>query len=173
MLANGEVVKASAKKNNDLFYGVPGTAGTLGILTAAEVNLIPAKKYVELTYIPVTSFKNAKDTIETACRSNVDFVDSIIFSKDSGVVIVGKFSNTVKANVQRFSRAHDQWYYLHVQHTYAVSPAGWTETVPLTDYLFRYDRGAFWVGRFAFEMFGVPYTPVSYTHLTLPTIYSV
>ena len=55
-------------------------------------------------------------------------------------------------------RAHDQWYYLHVEKQLAKHSEGWQETVPIKDYLFRYDRGAFWVGRFAFEMFGVPYT---------------
>lgn len=40
----------------------------------------------------------------------------------------------------------------------AAHPDGWQESVPLVDYLFRYDRGAFWVGRFAFEMAKVPYT---------------
>jgi delta24-sterol reductase len=32
-----------------------------------------------------------------------------------------------------------------------------TEWVPLTDYLFRYDRGAFWVGRYSFSYFLVPF----------------
>jgi FAD/FMN-containing dehydrogenase len=47
---------------------------------------------------------------------------------------------------------------LHVEDTLSTEPTGWTESVPLKDYLFRYDRGAFWVGRFAFETFDVPYT---------------
>ncbi|MDN5274968.1 MAG: binding domain protein [Candidatus Saccharibacteria bacterium] len=156
--ADGEIRTASDKENSDLFYATPGSAGTLGILTAAEITLIPAKKYVELKYIPVHSFEDAKNIIESIHKNESDFVDGIMFSKSSGVIIVGQLTDKATAKIRRFSRAHDQWYYLHVENTYQANPQGWTETVPLTDYLFRYDRGAFWVGRFAFEMFNIPYT---------------
>ena len=36
-----------------------------------------------------------------------------------------------------------------------------TEAIPLTDYLFRYDRGAFWVGRYAFQYFLTPFNRVT------------
>lgn len=156
--ANGETHTVSAKENTDLFYALPGSAGTLGILTAAQIKLIPAKKYVELRYIPVHNFSDAKSVIESMGSTELDFIDGIMFSKDSGVIIVGTLTNVARNKIQRFSRARDQWYYLHAENTHKTKPEGWTETVPLTDYLFRYDRGAFWVGRFAFEMFEVPYT---------------
>lgn len=153
----GRILKTSPKKHNDLHNAIPGSAGTLALLTAAEIKLIPAKKYVELNYLPVHSFLEAKKTLESSNTKDVDFLDGIMFSKTNGVIVVGKFSDT-KNNVKRFSRAHDQWYYLHVDNTLKNNPEGWKETVPIIDYLFRYDRGAFWVGRFAFEMFKVPYT---------------
>jgi FAD/FMN-containing dehydrogenase len=143
---DGTVLKTSPTQDSDLYHAIPGSAGTLAVLTAAEITLIPAKKYVELTYIPVHSFVQA-----------LDFLDGIMFSKTNGVIIAGSFSNT-PTNIQRFSRAHDQWYYLHVEEILDKQPEGWTESVPIKDYLFRYDRGAFWVGRFAFKMFNVPYT---------------
>lgn len=155
---DGKTVRASRDEGSQLFHAIPGTAGTLGLLTAAELQLIPAKRYVELVYTPVISFSDAKSKIEGATKQNVDFVDGIMFSKDSGVVIVGELRDGPTAKVERFSRAHDQWYYLHVEETFAAHKKGWHEMVPLVDYLFRYDRGAFWVGRFAFDMFNVPYT---------------
>jgi len=33
----------------------------------------------------------------------------------------------------------------------------WTDTLPFQDYLFRYDRGAFWCGRYAFSYFHTPF----------------
>lgn len=157
VLANGEIVKVSKDEQSDLFYALPGTAGSLAVLASAEIRLIPAKKYVKLDYIPVRSFAEAKTTVERVQSDDIDFLDGIMFAKDSGVIIVGSFSDKVVGKKQRFSRAIDQWYYLHVQDEFARQPEGWTESVPITDYLFRYDRGAFWVGRFAFEMFEVPY----------------
>jgi FAD/FMN-containing dehydrogenase len=157
VLANGDIVKVSKDEQSDLFYALPGTAGSLAVLASAEIRLVPAKKYVQLDYIPVQSFAEAKDTMERVQSDDIDFLDGIMFAKDSGVIIVGSFSDKVVGKKPRFSRATDQWYYLHVQDEFARQAEGWTESVPLTDYLFRYDRGAFWVGRFAFEMFDVPY----------------
>lgn len=159
VVGNGDILHTSAIDYTDLFYGVPGTAGTIGILTAAEIELIPAKKYVVLEYTVVRSFDEAKRTLELQGRDKKnDFIDGIMFAKDYGVIIVGWFSNRVVQHVEYFRRAHDEWYYLHVKSSLLEYPQGWRETVPLKEYLFRYDRGAFWVGRYAFDMFKVPYT---------------
>jgi hypothetical protein len=85
-----------------------------------------------------------------------DFIDGIMFGADHGVIITGKLTDHKNDKLRRFSRAHDQWYYLHAQ---KINEAKQTvvETVPLKDYLFRYDRGAFWVGRYAFDRFEVPF----------------
>lgn len=42
VLADGSVVKCSATENADLFYAVPWSYGTLGLLTAVEIKIIPA-----------------------------------------------------------------------------------------------------------------------------------
>lgn len=157
ILANGDILKASPRENADLFYGMAGASGTLGVITAAEIKLIPAKKYVELTYHPVNSFRDAKTTIEKLAKHDIDFLDGIMFSKNLGVIISGIMTDKQISKPVRFSRARDLWYYLHVQDHLQKENAVWSETVPIKDYLFRYDRGAFWVGRFAFDMFGVPY----------------
>jgi delta24-sterol reductase len=155
---DGTIRNVSDQQETDLFKAIPGSAGTLAVLTAAEVQLIPAKKYVAVQYYPVSSFQEAKRVLEDHTTPENDFVDGIMFSKNSGVIIVGVFSDTKTNPIERFSRARDQWYYLHVGSKLKKYSSGWSETVPVIDYLFRYDRGAFWVGRFAFEMFKVPYT---------------
>ncbi|QQS19858.1 FAD-binding oxidoreductase [Candidatus Saccharibacteria bacterium] len=156
ILADGTVIKSSSEENSDLFYGSAGSMGTLGVITAVEIRLVPAKKYVQLTYIPVNSFESANQTMLEQSNQDIDFLDGIMFGSDSGLIIIGQLTDGVYGKVQRFSRAHDQWFYLHAE---VINSQGkeYSETVPLTDYLFRYDRGAFWVGRFAFERFKVPY----------------
>jgi hypothetical protein len=83
-----------------------------------------------------------------------------MFARDMGVVITGTLTDEASGSVRRFSRARDEWFYIHVE---AIARAGATgvETVPLEDYLFRYDRGAFWTGKYAFERLKVPFTRFS------------
>ncbi len=160
VLGDGTVVKASPSEHADLFYGAAGSSGTLGVITAVEVQLIPAKKYVQLTYLPVDSFVTALQTLQRCAGEAYDFVDGIMFGKDHGVIIVGTLSDTKEGKVQRFSRARDPWYYLHAAHIDSKAQSV-TESVPLTDYLFRYNRGAFWMGRYAFARFGIPFNALT------------
>ena len=156
ILADGSILKASPTEHADLFYGAAGSSGTLGVITAAEIQLIPAKKYVQLTYAPVENYQDAVDSMQREAKKAHDFIDGIMFGKTHGVIITGTLSDTKNGKIHRFSRARDPWYYLHVQKI-DKSKHAITETVPLTDYLFRYNRGAFWVGRYAFTRFGVPF----------------
>ncbi|MGB4800940.1 MAG: FAD-binding protein [Candidatus Saccharimonadales bacterium] len=161
---DGQVVTCSPKKQSDLFYGTPGSYGTLGVMTAVEIQLIPAKKYVELTYLPVRNFDEAVLTLEHESKKPHDYIDGIMFSPDSGVIMVGKLSDDKQTTATRFTRARDEWFYLHAARISADKATG-TESIPLVDYLFRYDRGAFWVGRYAFELLGVPFNALSRTML--------
>lgn len=157
VLPNGNIVRASPEENADLFYGTAGSFGSIGIITAAEIQLIPAKKYVQLTYIPVSSFEHSIKIIKETTKQKPDYIDGILFSSDSGVIMSGTLSNDIAGKIMRFTRAHNQWFYLHAEKLLKSHKGTVTETIPIVDYLFRYDRGAFWVGRFAFETFSKPF----------------
>lgn len=158
ILGDGTVRRASPTKDSDLFYGAAGSCGSLGVITAATLQLISAKRYVVVNYHPVTSFEECVAFVEhESAASTYDFIDAIMFSSHAGVVVCGTLSDTKQGKLQRFSRARDQWYYLHIE-AICTSGATPTESILLQDYLFRYNRGAFWVGKFAFELFGVPFT---------------
>ncbi len=157
ILADGNIVRSSATENPELFWGSAGSCGTLGIITLAEIRLIPAKKYVTVTYIPVTSFEEAVAVTMRSTHEAYDFVDGIIYQPTQGVVILGNFSDVPKGPVRHFRRPHNEWFYLHAQQQ-ARKQHKVTESVPLVDYLFRYDRGAFWMGKYAFELLGVPFS---------------
>ncbi len=156
VLGDGRIMRCSPQENPDLFYGAAGSMGTLGVITAAELRLIPALKYVVLTYHPVDSFAACIELLQNCVAEDYDFVDGIMFGSDHGLIITGCLTDTPTGKLQRYSRAHDPWFYLHAEEIDATRKEA-TVTVPLRDYLFRYDRGAFWVGRFAFERFGVPF----------------
>ncbi|KAL2686736.1 hypothetical protein Neosp_004277 [[Neocosmospora] mangrovei] len=158
VLGNGGIVKASRQERPDLFHGAAGAAGTLGITTAMELQLIEAKKFVKTTYRRVDTVAKAISEIKAECdNSEIDYLDGIVYSQDHGVVITGEATNIKPSEcpVQTFSHPGDPWFYLHVQDkTRNLSPSSTvTEYVPLTEYLFRYDRGGFWVGRQGYTYF--------------------
>ena len=156
VLADGKIVQASPHDNNDLYFGSAGAYGSLGVVTAAEVKLMKAGKFATLTYVPVSSFDEAVVKLKEVARGDIDFVDGIMFAKDRGVIVYGRMSDTPIGPVKHYGHAWNQWFYLGVE-TAIKNNKTVAESVPLVDYLFRYDRGAFWTGRYAFKRFGVPF----------------
>lgn len=160
VLADGTIIRASPFEHADLFWGMAGSYGTLGVITAAEIKLVPAKKYVTVTYTPVHGYEATIKLIRKAVNTGCDFVDGIIFARDAAVIVTGYMNDRPTGAIRRFRGLHDDWFYLHAQkQSNHHEPV--TETIPLMDYLFRYDRGAFWMGKYAFDMFGLRFTHVN------------
>ena len=160
VLGNGDIVSASKTENQDLFRGASGAVGSLGITSLLKLQLVPAKRYVKVTYHLVRSVGEAiKKVSKETSNPELDYVDGILFSQDHGVVVTGCMTDDLPATaqVQRFSNASDPWYYLHVKEKTSRSAESITEYIPLAEYLFRYDRGGFWVGTSTFEYFKVPF----------------
>lgn len=164
VLACGDTVRASPVENPELFRGIPGSCGTLGIVTAARLRLIPASSYVALTYVRVEGFQQLVDRIRDTCfgsgNSAVEFVDAIMYDPDLGVVMLGSLTDSPGFPRRRFRRARDEWIYIHACDV-VRNHSTYTEYVPIRDYVFRYDRGAFWAGRYAFTVTGVPFRRAS------------
>ncbi|KUJ07717.1 FAD-binding domain-containing protein [Mollisia scopiformis] len=161
VLANGDVVTASKTERPELFKGAAGALGTLGITTLIELQLIQAKKYVKIEYHRRGSVHDSIEKLQQEIKDpSNDYVDGIIFSKNHGVIITGQLTDEIPelAQPQTFSKSWDPWFYLHVKDktiVEATSPV--TDYIPLAEYLFRYDRGGFWVGIEAFRYF--PFVP--------------
>ncbi|RYP78669.1 hypothetical protein DL771_000336 [Monosporascus sp. 5C6A] len=179
VLPDGEVVVARPDEGTeyaDLFSGAAGAVGSLGIATLLELRLIEAKRYVKTTYRRTSSVAEAVRVVRGECaRKENDYVDGILFSKDHGAIISGRLTDEAPANgerVQTFSHAWDPWFYMHVRELTQALPSSAspsnsdsvakpnqpsqgtvTEYIPLGEYLFRYDRGGFWVGQAAFDYF--------------------
>lgn len=160
ILADGSVIQCSKNEKPDLFHGAAGAVGSLGVTTLVELQLQKARKYVETTYHPVSDMPDAiKKIEEMTADPNIDYVDGIMFSKTKGAIITGRLTDTPTANtpVQRFSRPSDPWFYMHVESSISNSQSAPKFAIPLAEYLFRYDRGAFWVGASAFKYFSFPF----------------
>jgi delta24-sterol reductase len=163
VMADGEVVKASEKENKDLFRGAAGAVGTLGVTTLVDLKLIEAKKYVKTTYYPTRSVAQAVREIrkhtEGEQGAKNDYVDGVLFSKEHGAIVTGEMTDELPPNAkpQTYSNPLDPWFYLHVEAATRSSKKPVVEYIPLAEYMFRYDRGGFWVGRSAFSYMNFPF----------------
>lgn len=168
VLPTGEIARASKTEKSDLFWGAASAFGTLGVVTLLEVQLRDAKRYVELTYRHIKDFSEVTAVLqaETSSGKTNDYVDGITFSMNSTLVCTGRLVDALPsgATPQRFLRAHDPWFYIHarrIEKRLQRNPGTVTDHIPLVDYLFRYDRGAFWTARYAFGYFVTPFNRIT------------
>ncbi|KAJ3557575.1 hypothetical protein NPX13_g9898 [Xylaria arbuscula] len=164
VIPNGEIRRASKTEDPDLFWGAASAFGTVGIVTLLEVQLQDATKYVELTHYPVRSFAEASQKLqEQVADPAVEFVDGIVFSPGQTVICAGRLVDAVPSGgkPRRYLGRSDPWFYLDVQKRAAGSSSPVVDYVPLVDYLFRWDRGGFWVARYAYRYFLTPFNRIT------------
>ncbi|KAG9676492.1 FAD binding domain-containing protein, partial [Aureobasidium melanogenum] len=165
VLGNGEIVRASRSENSDLYHGAAGSFGTLGVVTELEVQLVEAGNFMELEYHAISSAPEAVRAIETyTADDKIQYLDGIMFTKTSGLIIAGRMVNTPTAGckISKYLSRADPWFYVRAQeilNNEIPSSKGhsYTEVVPIKDYLFRFDRGAFWGGYYAFKYHFAPF----------------
>lgn len=179
VLPDGQVVKAYNDRvstsrdvevqdaRSDLFWGAASSFGTLGVVTLLEVRLKKAFPLVELKYYTASDMNAALRVFRDAAADPVtEYLDGIVYARDRIVVCAGRQIEHAPGSTVQFTRHHDNWFYLHAQHVTRKSKPrpdcppqapDAVDYIPLTDYLFRYDRGGFWVGRYAYRYFCVPF----------------
>jgi hypothetical protein len=148
LCGNGDLLRVSPTENADIFYGIAGSYGSLGVLVSAEVRLIPASDYVFLRYHVFSDPQKAIQLIQSLSHAEAapDYIDGIVFARDQAVVIEGHRKPTHSSLVS-LEPAYSEWYFQHVKGI-ADGRLPQEETISLQDYLFRYDRGAFWMGAY-------------------------
>lgn len=160
ILGNGERVVASREENKELFDGVHCSYGSLAVVTAIQFKIIPYQKFIKVSYIPVHSLEEIVSQIDIFSKKSIDFLDGIMFSKSHGVIITGEFTDVLVGNVVSFSRAIDEWFYIHAEQV-SKKDTPHIESMSPEEYFFRYDRGAFWMGSHAFKLTNVPFNRVT------------
>lgn len=90
VLADGSLIKCSKHENSDLFYAVPWSYGTLGFLTAVEIKIVPATKYIKLKYEPVRGLNYLCQKFDEAAKNkNNEFVEALQFGLEEAVIMTG------------------------------------------------------------------------------------
>lgn len=158
IIGNGTLLRATPLENSDIFYGIPGSYGTLGILVLVEIRLIPAKDFVQLRYHTFTNPFEALHTLQKLSRDTEppDYLDGIVFAKDLAVVIEGNMKSTkeIPSKFPCFSQdsIFSKMYHQHIQKiAFDHRTNSYDEVMTLHDYFFRYDLGAFWTGAHLFN----------------------
>lgn len=138
LLADGTLLKATAEQHSDLFFGISGSYGSIAILTRAKIRLKFAAPYVHLQY---KSFKTALDLFAFFKSVKSDFLEGVKLAPDHFLAIAGTLSE--KNGLPLFSQKYwgSEWFIDHL----AQNPED--ELMPIKDYLFRFDRGGFWIGK--------------------------
>jgi delta24-sterol reductase len=145
VLGDGRLVHASPHENEDLFNALPWSQGSLGFVVAMELAIIPAARYIHLTYHPAHSIKEACELMtHEACRENpAEFVEGMLFSPTEGVVTTGVFSNTaVPGKIHHANRWYAKWFASRSRRF--IAAGGGDEFIPLTHYYQRHVRGMYW-----------------------------
>lgn len=162
ILADGQVVRATKDNEySDLFYAIPWSQGTLGLLVSAEIKLIPVQEYMKVTYKPVVG--NLKEIAQAYMDSFAprdldqdnpakvpDFVEGMIYSRTEGVMMTGRYASKEEAK-QKGNKINSvgwwfkPWFYQHAQT--ALKKEEFVEYIPTREYYHRHTRCLYWEGK--------------------------
>lgn len=145
--AEGKLLHCTAEENSELFHLIPWSHGTLGFLVAAELKIIPARKYVRLHYQPVYTLDALCTLFDRECRDveQNEFVEALVYSRNTAVVMKGVLTDTPGTDgpVNPIGRWYQPWFYRHVE-GFLKKQEPIVEYIPLRDYLHRHTRSYFW-----------------------------
>ncbi len=156
LLGDGSIIRTSREENPDLFYALPGSFGSLGVLLSIEVKLIPTPGWVKLCCSRFNTISKAIEwMIELHNSKNPpDYLEGLIFNHEHVAVITGRHS-LQDEGLEKIALGTywSPWFYQTISQWSHPLPEGKFKEgmISIQDYLFRYDRGAFWMGSYALQ----------------------
>jgi delta24-sterol reductase len=142
--ADGSTVSASSGELPDLFAAVFESLGTLGIVTAATIRLVPASRYVKITCRRFTD----RDAYLDAFRESLGrpaFHEGVVYGPRMYVLITGDFVDDPSA-AARFDpdEPGGRYFYQHVRAAAAARDVS-EYIIETLAYLSRSERGMWWL----------------------------
>lgn len=142
LLGNGTVLWCSPTSNAELFHALPGSFGTLALCTRVRMQCIRAKPFVKVT---CHRFASQSECLSHMCTpllpAGTDMIEGIGFGKKEWVAVEGRFDADAVAPLHRCNAWGHMWFYNQVH-------GGQEFHLPTKDYLFRHDRGSFWMASY-------------------------
>ena len=98
VLGNGDLVRNVSKKNHsDLYYGIGGTYGTMGIITRVKMKLIDCENYVKINYLHYKSFNEFYSDFSLRIKEQKDdFIEAFVNSKNDFTIVCANFVKEVR-----------------------------------------------------------------------------
>jgi len=155
VLGDGTLVKASKEENTDLYYALPWSHGSLGLLVGLTLKVVPVKDYVEVTYKKFADShpKEYANYIRDVSLEEdaADFVEATIYHKSQAVVMTGRFKDVTtaeqRAKINSVGWWFKPWFYVHTRDMLKTKGDTQVEYVPTLQYIFRHNRAIFWTIR--------------------------
>jgi delta24-sterol reductase len=143
VLGNGEVVEIDRERHADLLAYLPGSYGTLGVVTRVTLALGEARPFVRCRY---RHFSARRDYVAafTDALAEHEFVEGFVLSRNDYVLVTGDYSDAVPAlDVFDAMTPGRPWFYQHAAAT--ARSRGSDDLVPSYQYMFRHQRSLLWI----------------------------
>ncbi len=142
VLGNGDVIEASAREHADLLAQLPGTYGTLGVVTRVTLQVRDGKPYIRSRYRHFAKLADYGAAFREALAGH-EFVEGFVLATNSYVLVTGDYSDPV-AGVPVFQamKAGNPWFY---QHAEELAKTEAEDLIPAYEYMFRHQRGLLWL----------------------------
>jgi Delta24-sterol reductase len=148
--ADGGLVMAKPDNDHaDLFRAIPWSHGTLGILVAVELRVIPCPGHVRVTYHPTHSLAECHALLEDLALAGDEpyYLEAFVYARDRAVVVEATMASWREVSsggiqVNEVGAWHKPWFYKHAEAFLDTVARGGVavELVPTQDYLMRHDR---------------------------------
>ena len=145
VLPDGSLVECSPQSDPELFYSIPWSYGTIGLLTKVEIEIVPSRRFVRLDYIPTYSLEQLVETLEQEVerRDGAQFLECLLYSRDQAVLITANMVDCCEPDkLNEAGLWYKPWFYKHAKTFFKTGPG--TEYLPLRDYYHRHSRSMFW-----------------------------
>ena len=133
LLSNGTIITCSENINQDIFYGIANSYGTLGYIISCKLKIKKIKPYIKVTS---KRYNNTRDYIidfKDSLSKN-DYVDGLLFGTNELYLITGNEIDAVNS-VDKFNYLKS--YYLEIKKEELFY-------MNTKDYLFRYEPDYYW-----------------------------
>ena len=151
LCGDGNIIRSNRGDEiyKDLYGSLPGSHGTLGTVLCAEVECMAAKPIVHVQIYPFQDETEAGlQMIQTLCANpNVDFVEALQYPSGLMAVMAASMVDGASDDSPIFhpDKQSEQWFYEYIES--ACQRKQRHVHISIKSYLFRYDRGAFWMAR--------------------------
>ncbi len=146
ILGNGEILRDVSQTNHpELYYGIGGTYGTMGIITRVKMKLIGCKPYVKVDYLHHNKF----DTFYNEFKGRInkkedDFIEAFVNGKNDYTIVIANYVDNVDTKEILVTRDKDIFKQRHMSVYAQIANKNKSNYLRLVDYLERYSFSAFW-----------------------------